>query len=493
MTPWRLPLAELVARVASARPWQRLSCGLAPRAAFAGFPDDVPLRGFDPERHLLENALALPGLMAQNEAQAQAPRHRRRDDRGPRSHRPPTEASEIKKTAAQRRQGPPDKPPTWRGAVNRAAIAAVVFAVIAACCWTADPAASALLAVMAFCMYVPSGYYIDKLVYERRQKRKQQPSSGSLTPMDVRMFTVGPVMENSFLFRREGSDRALIVDPARRRRSSLGRSSNWRAARRDPADAYPLRPRRRGRAGGEGDRRRGVGAEIERPVLADIMSFVPWPGFGPFESYDAEHTLAGGEKLELAGFEIDVIFTPGHSPGHVTFSIPDEQVVFSGDVLFQGSVGRTDLPGGDWPTLLDRSAAWWTPCRARPRSTRPHGRDDARRERATQPVPGGAGPLSLQAPKGTFDVLPEDAPARLRLLQPLSSWHAARRRLRVSSPIFEDTELFARGVGESTDIVQKEMFTFEDMGGRSLTLRPEGTARSAARTSSTACTSARSR
>jgi glyoxylase-like metal-dependent hydrolase (beta-lactamase superfamily II) len=51
--------------------------------------------------------------------------------------------------------------------------------------------------------------------------------------------------------------------------------------------------------------------------------------------------------------EIDVIFTPGHSPGHVTYSIADERALFSGDVLFQGSVGRTDLPGGDWPTLLE--------------------------------------------------------------------------------------------------------------------------------------------
>jgi glyoxylase-like metal-dependent hydrolase (beta-lactamase superfamily II) len=92
--------------------------------------------------------------------------------------------------------------------------------------------------------------------------------------------------------------------------------------------------------------------EIEKPVLADIMSFVPWPGFGPYDSWDAEHTLTGGEKLELAGFEIDVLFTPGHSPGHVTFSIPDERAVFSGDVLFQGSVGRTDLPGGDHATLM---------------------------------------------------------------------------------------------------------------------------------------------
>ena len=83
------------------------------------------------------------------------------------------------------------------------------------------------------------------------------------------------------------------------------------------------------------------------------MSFVPWPGFGPYDSRDAEHTLSGGEKLELADFEIDVVFTPGHSPGHVTYSVPDEAAIFSGDVLFQGSVGRTDLPGGDWPTLLD--------------------------------------------------------------------------------------------------------------------------------------------
>ncbi len=93
--------------------------------------------------------------------------------------------------------------------------------------------------------------------------------------------------------------------------------------------------------------------ELEVPVLADIMSFVPWPGFGPYESYDADETVKGGETLGLAGMEIEVLFTPGHSPGHVTYSIADEQALFSGDVLFQGSVGRTDLPGGDPPTLME--------------------------------------------------------------------------------------------------------------------------------------------
>ena len=80
---------------------------------------------------------------------------------------------------------------------------------------------------------------------------------------------------------------------------------------------------------------------------------MPFAGFGPYESYEADHTLRGGERLELAGLDIDVLFTPGHSPGHLTFSVPAERAVFSGDVLFQASVGRTDLPGGDWGTLLN--------------------------------------------------------------------------------------------------------------------------------------------
>ncbi|MBV8711916.1 MAG: MBL fold metallo-hydrolase, partial [Solirubrobacterales bacterium] len=92
--------------------------------------------------------------------------------------------------------------------------------------------------------------------------------------------------------------------------------------------------------------------ELETRVLANIMDFVPWEGFGPFESYEADHTLAGGETLELAGMSIEVTFTPGHSPGHVSYAITEHEALFSGDVLFQGSVGRVDLPGGDWPTLL---------------------------------------------------------------------------------------------------------------------------------------------
>jgi hydroxyacylglutathione hydrolase len=171
--------------------------------------------------------------------------------------------------------------------------------------------------------------------------------------MDVRSLTVGQVAENCYLLRQDDSDRVLIVDPG------------------DEADRIMLPVRSMDltveallithchfdHIGAVAPVARETGApvycpELEVPVLANIMDWVPGP-FGPFESYDADETVAGGETLELAGFELEVISTPGHSPGHVTYSVQGEEAIFSGDVLFQGSVGRTDLPGGDWGTLLE--------------------------------------------------------------------------------------------------------------------------------------------
>ena len=82
----------------------------------------------------------------------------------------------------------------------------------------------------------------------------------------------------------------------------------------------------------------------------------------------------------------------------------------------------------------------------------------------------------LQAPRGTFDVLPADGRRRDALRTLADDLLGRAGYGPFESPVFEDTDLFARGVGGSTDIVQKEMFTFEDKGGRSLTLRPENTA-----------------
>jgi histidyl-tRNA synthetase len=82
----------------------------------------------------------------------------------------------------------------------------------------------------------------------------------------------------------------------------------------------------------------------------------------------------------------------------------------------------------------------------------------------------------LRAPRGTFDVLPDEGRRRERLLATTAEVLGAAGYEPFDTPVFEDTEVFARGVGETTDIVQKEMFSFEDAGGRSVTLRPEATA-----------------
>jgi histidyl-tRNA synthetase len=82
----------------------------------------------------------------------------------------------------------------------------------------------------------------------------------------------------------------------------------------------------------------------------------------------------------------------------------------------------------------------------------------------------------FQAPRGTFDVLPEREGVRARIEGVARNLFARAGYGRIETPAFEDSELFVRAVGESTDIVRKEMFTFEDHGGRSVTLRPEATA-----------------
>ncbi len=214
------------------------------------------------------------------------------------------------------------------------------------------------------------------------------------------------------------------------------------------------------------------------------MAFVPWPGFGPFESWDPEHTVAGGETLELAGLEFDVIFTPGHSPGHVTYAVRGEAALFSGDVLFEGSVGRIDLPGGDGPTLhaLDRDAARRASTTTRSSTRATWASRRSARERATNPFlararrpavseqPAGAARHVRRAARRTPRARARSSSAARRILERRRLPRASRRRP-------SRTPSCSRAASASRPTSSRRRCTpSTDGGGRSLTLRPEGTA-----------------
>ncbi len=194
---------------------------------------------------------------------------------------------------------------------------------------------------------------------------------------DVRSFTVGPVQENAYLVRAHPRAKgALLIDPGEEPQRLLDAAASIGVE----IEAILITHCHFDHIGAVAPMAKATGAEVYCPeielgMLADIMKWT-MPGFGPFESWQAEHTVKGGERLRIADLEIEVIFTPGHSPGHVTYAISAETdgsdrpsaqdassdpsetsassnapVLLSGDVLFQGSVGRVDLPGGDWATL----------------------------------------------------------------------------------------------------------------------------------------------
>jgi hydroxyacylglutathione hydrolase len=205
--------------------------------------------------------------------------------------------------------------------------------------------------------------------------------------MDAVGFTVGPVQENAWLAFKDG--RGILVDPG----EEAERLAQEIDQRQVKVEAILITHCHFDHVGAVAAMARATQAPVYCPagevqILENINDYVRWPGFGPFESYSPEHTVAGGDALDLAGLKIGVISTPGHSPDHVTYAIGN--VIFSGDVLFQGSIGRTDLPGADHATLM-RSIATLL-------NTLP---DD------TQVLPGHMGPTTLGAERATNPFLRE--------------------------------------------------------------------------------------
>ena len=168
-------------------------------------------------------------------------------------------------------------------------------------------------------------------------------------------FELGPVVTNAYLVADTKTKEAVVIDPAWDGKILVDEAERrgWRITNIWLTHAHF------DHLGGSAD----VADNVDPPPpvalhpedynLWRMQGGAPYFGMridpGPEPTVELEH----GQVLHLGEYEFEVRFTPGHTPGHVVFFCAAEKVVFCGDVIFQGSIGRTDLPGGDYQTLID--------------------------------------------------------------------------------------------------------------------------------------------
>lgn len=174
--------------------------------------------------------------------------------------------------------------------------------------------------------------------------------------MEIQQFTFGPFQENTYLL-YDSSKECAIVDPgcfdseeqtelknfidARQLKLVLLLNTHCHldhiAGNRFVYDQYNLLP---------------LLHELDLPILNMQEQSSHLYGLPCDKSPQPQRFLIAGEKISFGRTKLEVLFAPGHSPGHVVFYHKEKQMVISGDVLFSGSIGRTDLPGGNYDTLI---------------------------------------------------------------------------------------------------------------------------------------------
>ncbi|MYA64251.1 MAG: MBL fold metallo-hydrolase [Gemmatimonadetes bacterium] len=172
--------------------------------------------------------------------------------------------------------------------------------------------------------------------------------------MEILTFTGGPFVQNTLVVACADGRTALLIDPGAATPEALGAIRD----RRLEVAAILLTHAHLDHIEGVAQARRETGAPIylhplDQPlydsVAAQAAAFgVPWE-----EQPPPDLDLVPGENLSFGGSEFEVVFTPGHAPGHVMFVSTSEPVAIVGDVVFAGSIGRTDLPYGDYRVLME--------------------------------------------------------------------------------------------------------------------------------------------
>lgn len=177
--------------------------------------------------------------------------------------------------------------------------------------------------------------------------------------LEIVSFELGPVVTNAYLVADTNTQEAVVIDPAWDGKIIVDEAErrDWRITNIWLTHAHF------DHLGGSA----GVADNVDPPppVALHAEDYNLWrmqggaPYFGMRIDPGPEPTLEldHGQVMHLGEYEFEVRFAPGHTQGHVVFYCAAEKVVFCGDVIFQGSIGRTDLPGGDYQTLIDSISA----------------------------------------------------------------------------------------------------------------------------------------
>ncbi len=171
--------------------------------------------------------------------------------------------------------------------------------------------------------------------------------------MRILQLPLGPLQTNCYVLACTETSQAVVIDPSWDGRGILAQvqKAGW------TLEAIWLTHTHFDHVGALAELKELTGAPIyvhpeavpmlERATAAGAMWGIPVDAVPP-----PDHLLTEGQTLRVGELSATVLYTPGHAPGHVCFHLAGEGVLFDGDVLFQGSIGRTDLPGGDYELLM---------------------------------------------------------------------------------------------------------------------------------------------
>ncbi len=168
------------------------------------------------------------------------------------------------------------------------------------------------------------------------------------------ILPVTPFQQNCSLLRCETTGRGAIIDPG----GDLDRILATAKKMEMDVEKIFLTHGHIDHCGGTAELRRVLKVQVEGPQIEERFWIDQLPeqgrmfGFPQLEAFTPDRWLEEGDSVNFGNVTLDVKFCPGHTPGHIVFFSPQERLAIVGDVLFQGSIGRTDFPRGDHAALI---------------------------------------------------------------------------------------------------------------------------------------------